>query len=215
LIDDSGLRDGLGDVIGRLAASHGRSIDALLAAFAVNPGAPREMPQTWTIDALSLGALLRVADAANVDARAPTFDQALHQPRGSSAEHWTFQRHLARAYVHNESLVITSSRPFESSESAAWWLAYDMLRMVDDECTTVDRMLRDHERQPLAASGVAGAGSPSQLAKHVRVDGWSPIDASVYVGDVASLVASLGGENCKRRCSRSAAPGAATYSRSS
>lgn len=196
LIDDSELRDALGAVIGRLAASHGRSTDALLEAFPVDLGAPADLPSDWRIDALSLGALLRVADAANVDgSRAPAFDDALHQARGVSREHWDFQSRLARPYVNDGSLTFTSTQPFKQTQSAAWWLAYETLRMVDDECASVDRLLRDHGRQPLAAAGVRGAATPRQLAKLVQVDGWIPIDASIYVGDVAALVGSLGGAN--------------------
>jgi hypothetical protein len=194
LVEDGELRNGLGAPIGEVAASHGRSTDALLEDFRTELGAPAGFPSEWRIDALVLGALLRVADAANVDSgRAPAFDEALQQPSEGSAPHWGFQGLLATAYVKDGSLTFTSS-PFERSQAPAWWLAYETLRMVNAECVAVDQLLRDQGRAPLAASGVSGIGSPRQLANFVRVKGWHPVDATVHVGDVAALVESLGGE---------------------
>lgn len=196
LIEDSELRNTLGNTIGRVAASHGRSLEALAREFLEDVGVPASFPPEWQIDALRLGALLRVADAANVDGtRAPSFDRAIQRPATESTPHWDFQAQIARPYVSDGSLVYTSTQPFGKEKADAWWLAFEMLQMVHRECSSVDRLLHDRGKTSFAASSVRGASSAQELSRLVRVDGWTPVDASVYVGDVASLVASLGGEH--------------------
>ena len=74
LIDDQDLRDSYGDIIGKIAASHGSTIEDMLNLLGTNLcGAPGFLPSSWTIDPIKLGSIVRVVDAINVDdTRAPS-----------------------------------------------------------------------------------------------------------------------------------------------
>jgi len=79
---DGDLRENLGQVIGRIAASH--HWDRIQLDEKLRPlvqGAPSFMPQQWSIDVLKIAYLLRCADAIQIDQRrAPGVAFALHSP---------------------------------------------------------------------------------------------------------------------------------------
>lgn len=82
LLENEELRNYYGPLMGEIAASHGE------ATHEIEQFANRKitthaclLPADWPVDALNLAALLRVADAAHLDAtRAPGFLYALTQP---------------------------------------------------------------------------------------------------------------------------------------
>lgn len=195
LVDDPELRNGLGPLIGRIAASHWWNASRLRGEFGERVGAPAAFPREWSIDPLRLAALVRVADAAQLDARrAPGFLLAIRNPAPDSRPHWVFQQHLHRPRLEGDNLVFTSARPFPVGEADAWWLCLDHLRQLDRELHDVDRLLDESGRPRLAARTVRGVTDPDRLAALVRTDGWLPVDARVRVGDAVSLVRRLGGE---------------------
>jgi len=195
LLDDAELRDSLGPIIGRIAHSHWWPISELRDAFKRPLGAPVGFPKGWQVDTLKLACILRVADAAHVDARrAPSILKALRNPPTHSVDHWTFQEHIHSPSLQQDYLAYTSGRPFPASEASSWWLCFDTLRMIDRELRGVDALMVDLKRKRLAARGVAGAEDASRLAEFIPTEGWSPIDAQVKVGNVASLVSKLAGE---------------------
>jgi hypothetical protein len=194
LLEDPELRDGLGSIIGRIAHSHWRPVTELRDAFKRPLGAPVGF-KSGQIDALKLACILRVADAAHVDARrAPSILKAFRNPQAPSLDHWTFQEHIHMPNLQQEYLVYTSGRPFPASEALSWWLCFDTLRMVDRELRGVDALLVDLKRKRLAARGVAGVEDPSRLAEFIPTAGWSPVDTQVKVSNVAGLVSKLAGE---------------------
>ncbi|WP_428981592.1 HD domain-containing protein [Nonomuraea composti] len=69
------MRSTFGQLIGKIAASHWWDIERVASEFyTVEIGAPVNCPDEWTVDALKLACLLRLADAAHLDARrAPGF----------------------------------------------------------------------------------------------------------------------------------------------
>src|SRR6185312_14250690 len=72
LIADDGLRAAFGDLAGKIAASHWRSPSDLPALLPKTVGAPTGFPAEWRMRPLLLACLLRLADAAHLDAgRAP------------------------------------------------------------------------------------------------------------------------------------------------
>jgi hypothetical protein len=74
LIEDVFLRETYGRLIGRIAHSHWWGVERLKPEFDVPFGAPATCPAAWTVDPLKIACLLRVADAAHLDARrAPRF----------------------------------------------------------------------------------------------------------------------------------------------
>jgi hypothetical protein len=195
LLDDAELRNSLGPTIGRIAHSHWWPINELRDALKRPLGAPASFPKGWHVDTLRLACILRVADAAHVDARrAPSILKAFRNPPAQSADHWTFHEHIHMPILQQDYLVYTSGRPFPASEASSWWLCFDTLRMIDRELRGVDALLVDLKGKRLAARGVAGVEDPSRLAEFIPTADWSPVDARVQVSNVAGLVSKLAGE---------------------
>ncbi len=67
LLEDSDLRNSYGDIIGKIAASHGTTIDRMMHLLGTDLiGAPDYLSH-WTIDPIKLGCLMRAVDAIDVD----------------------------------------------------------------------------------------------------------------------------------------------------
>ncbi|MFI1331535.1 ATP-binding protein [Streptomyces sp. NPDC020845] len=195
LIQDLQLREAYGPLIGDLAASHWWPVHMLADRFRQAKGSLTWQPAEWIIEPLKLASILRLADATQIDSRrAPTFLFALRKPQGIAREHWRFQEHVSRPHLNGDRITYTSLRPFAPDDAAAWWLALDYLRSIDEELKKVDALLHDLGRSRLAARAVAGVDSPERFADLFPVSDWRPIDAVVKVTDVPALVGSLGGE---------------------
>lgn len=196
LIDDAELRTTYGPIIGRIAHSHWWSIEEVVQRLPIQLGAPGWLHNSWTVDPVKVACLLRVADASHLDERrAPSFLQALRKPSGLSADHWTFQEKLYQPRLESDRLVYTSKDAFPRSQAAAWWTCGETLQMVDRELRQVDSLLADTRRPRFAARGVSHIEDPARMSKVIGTAGWEPVDAQIRVGNVARLVASLGGQN--------------------
>lgn len=195
LIEDTEIRQSFGRIIGLVAHSHWWPIHRLESEFVRPLGSPYWCPREWQVDSLKVACLLRVADAAHLDARrAPTLLRALRKPSSSSDEHWKFQERLQKPYLADDALAFSSGLAFRLSDAPAWWLCLESLSTVDKELRNVDRLLADKHLPRLAAKRVAGIESPERLLHYVPTDGWSPVDAFVHVSDVPRLVRTLGGK---------------------
>jgi hypothetical protein len=193
LIEDQQIRNFYGPKIGKIAYSHWWSIEKVEEELAGTLGALAGITDC-TADLLKIACLLRVADAMHLDQRrAPAFEFALAKPTGISADHWRFQERMAKPFVRDDTLVYTAQPAFTVDVAEAWWTAFDSLQMVDRELRNVDRVLRDRQNKPLIVRRVDGAQSPSDLARTVETDGWTPVDSTVRVSDVPKIVATLGG----------------------
>lgn len=193
------LRQAYGDAIGQLAESHWWSHHELerLNHTRVNPPACLH-PAPWVVDILKLAALLRTADAAHIDAqRAPRFLIALVQPGGSSLDHWQFQSKIHKVKCDPDQSrhdLCVSGASFSPDEQDAWWMAYDASRLIDRELRAVDRLLQDLKREQFAARSVAFSYSPDAFSRNVPADGWQPVDTSIKITDIKSMVERFGGE---------------------
>jgi hypothetical protein len=195
LLEDEHLRFHLGPLIGKIAHSHWWDATRLSAEFSIVKAAPSGFPKSWTLDALKVAALLRVADAAHLDdRRAPRLLRAARQISGAARSHWIFQGHLGQVHLDGDRLAFTATRPFALNESEAWWLAFDTIQMVDRELHGIDAVLSEAIRPRFAARSVRGSESPERFSNLVPVSGWQPVTARVQVGDVAGLVERLGGK---------------------
>jgi hypothetical protein len=193
LIEDPDLRTTFGRHIGLIAASHWWPTDQL-TNLPAESGAPSGFLTSWTVDSLKLACLLRVADAAHLDARrAPSFLWALRQPTGHAEAHWRFQEKLYQPRRDGDRLVYTAKNAFGIDEADAWWIGYDLLRTLDRELRAVDNLLADMSAHRLEVHGVALVDEPGRLVKLIPTEGWMPVDARIKVSAVASLVSSLGG----------------------
>lgn len=198
LFPDSELRSAYGDLIGEIAESHWFHPHQL-ENFGNSPKtAPVCLsPANWTVDPLKIAILLRTADACHLDAkRAPRFLMLLNQPSGISAVHWQFQSKInqLKCDLEREELLITGS-PFGADEQTAWWQTYDAACLADRELSAADSLLRDfHMQRRLAAREVAGVRSPERFAKQVPSKGWYPVDTSLRISNIQSVVERFGGE---------------------
>jgi hypothetical protein len=194
LIEDTDLRETYGPLIGQIAFSHWWPIELLNSKLQPQVGAFPHFPHGWTIDPIKLACLLRTADACHLDSRrAPGFLRALRKPTGFSDVHWRFQEYIQQPIAHGQQLKFTSSKPMPAVDREAWWLAFDALSIADRELRDADALLRDSNRDPFSITGVAGANDPARLRRYIPTDGWEPVDTSLRVSNVASLVAKLGG----------------------
>ena len=156
----------------------------------------------WVVDSLKVACLLRVADAGHMDgARAPSFLLRVLQMNSLSRTHWKAQNKLGRLTVRPgdpAQLVIASTRPFPRGDSAAWWVAFDLIEAFDRELrrsnAVLDASSAGPRRAAFARKSVTGAGQVGKLVHYVETDGWEPTDFTVHVSDVANLVTTLGGE---------------------
>lgn len=199
LIEDPEIRNAYGSLIGKIAHSHWWPVKKLDEEFTQRiVGAPSFLPKEWSVDALKIACILRVADASHLDSsRAPGFLKALRKPSKDSKEHWNFQEELYKPRVETDRFLYTSGNPFSIDKFNSWWLCYDTLREVDRELREVDSLLADKvddHRPRFRVRSVAYIEDPSRLAKQIPTKGWIPVDANIKVSDVSSLVYSLGGE---------------------
>ncbi len=74
-----------------------------------------------------------MSDAAHIDARrAPRMLYAIKSPQGASDEHWRFQTKIGQLGLRDHKLLYSSST-FDQSEAGAWWLAFDVANMINNE----------------------------------------------------------------------------------
>ncbi len=193
LVEPAEIRQAYGPVIGRIARSHLWIATELPEHFHETVAPLAGMPSGWTVDALKIACLLRVADVSRIDfSRVPHFWRAARRPEGAEREHWVLQEKLREPYVANSRLIFLADSPFTVEEAPAFWLGMDTLAAVDRELRLVDTLLAETGRPRLAARGVAGVEDPSRLADFLPVEGWTPVDTRVHVTDIPSLVARLG-----------------------
>jgi hypothetical protein len=196
LLQDAGLKDAFAASIGRIAHSHHWNVGDLLDHLETKSGSAPGFPPEWTLNEVKVACLLRCADAAHIDSRrAPTLLYAISKPGGISGHHWQFQNKLNQVTRAGDKLVFSSGQTFRVEESASWWLAYDTLKMIDAELKGSNAILLDSSNSEFAAKSVAGIESPKLIARHLRLEGWSPVDAEVRVSDPVHLARTLGGRN--------------------
>ena len=196
LLDDSELRSAFGESIGRIAHSHHLDLDRVAVELVRNKCGSPVLPPLWTINEQKLACLLRCADAAQVDrTRAPSLTFAASRPSGESELHWTAQNKMNRPVLKGAAIQFSSGTKFSTMQAGAWWTAYDLACVLDQELKKSNELLNEIGVEPFAAQKVTGAGSPKTFARFVETDGWRPLDASVRVSDPLRLASTLGGRH--------------------
>lgn len=191
------LREAYGHLIGEIAESHWWHPHELEPLAHRKPTAPVCLaPANWIVDMLKVAILLRTADAAHIDAqRAPRFLMVINQPQDFSKDHWQFQARLNQPKCDPARCeLIFSGNPFPKEELSAWWLAFDAACLANKELAAADRLLSDNHCERLAAHCVAGVHSPEIFAKYVETDGWHPVNTSIKITDIKSIVERFGGK---------------------
>jgi hypothetical protein len=202
LIENSTLRKHLGKLIGQIAASHHWSIEEIENKLPQQVNVLAGFPREWRIDPIKIACMVRCADAAHIDSeRAPDFLHALIKRRGISFAHWQAQNKLASVDIDQSdssrsTLLFTSTQRFLEHESEAWWVAYDTVCMIEKEIRSSNALLESKQikTQQFQAKRVKGIESPELMGNYIQTEGWNPCMAEVHVGNIESLVNSLGGE---------------------
>lgn len=178
-----------------VAASHHWPLDKVDMDFAEPRTAPARFPW-WPIDMVKLACILRTADACAIDERrARVMPFLLADPKGVSRDHWLFQMNINPGKCHGDSIVFHSKRPFAREQMSSWWVAFDAIKIADQELRTSDRLLRSRSQMaahssllPFRVVRVDGANEPNRLKNLIHVSGWTPIDTSVRIDNPLALV---------------------------
>jgi len=195
LIENQSLRASLGDIIGKIASSHGISIEKLDSLFSKGIIKINGFPSKWEVNPIKLACILRIADAIHITSdRTPFVIWATCCFNEESRRHWTFQSKMNKPIIDGGRLIFNSSSAFKKSERESWWLCYDTLKMINQELLDVDALLARHNIPSLGTWCVKNIDSPRSMAKLIDVDGWTPVDSQMKVSNVSGLIRSLGGE---------------------
>lgn len=195
-IEDQSLRSSFGNIIGKIAASHGKSVEKIEDDFAnqILP-CPINFPKDWEINVLKLASILRIADAIHITSdRVPFSLWITHRFSDvESKKHWQFHKKLSGISVDKGRLVYQSSSPFTKNERESWWLCYDTLKMINQELLDVDALFSRHNIPSLGAYCVKNIDSPKSISRQIEVEGWTPVESQMKVTNVSGLINSLGG----------------------
>ncbi|WP_281544671.1 ATP-binding protein [Grimontia sp. SpTr1] len=198
LIEDTQYREHFAHSIGLIAHSHNWGINELKTRLSETKGAFTDFPTEWTVNELKLGLILRCIDAMHIDdRRAPSFTSSIRHINSESLVHWSFQNKLAKPTIspENPKLIYSSKSPFNVDQAPAWSLCFDIIQMIDKELISCSDFMEERGIPHFKVSGVVGAQSPESLAKHIQVNGWTPLPLNMQVSDVPSLAKTLGGKD--------------------
>jgi hypothetical protein len=197
LLEDDQLRLNYGSLIGQIASSHNWPIEDVPSKLQKRVGAIGGLPADWSIDPVKVAGLLRCADAAQIDQRrAPDFLYALLNLSGLSDIHWRAQNKLAqpvRDPDDQRALLFSSTGPYSEADADAWWVAWDLITVANNELQATASLMRDTNRPLFQINRVRDADSPSRLANHVTTFGWMPVRADLKVSDPEHVAKILGG----------------------
>lgn len=197
IIENENLRNRLGALVCKIAASHHWCIDNV-EALGIQQAAPAGYPREWHINPMKLACILRCADAGHIDAmRAPDYLLKLLTVNGVSRSHWIAQNRLSQIdkdITDNQRVIINSNIDFKEEDFAAWNVACDAVQILDHEIKASNETLKKNRIPEFQAKGVSGAESRQNLSRYIKTDGWMPCDANIHISNVEGLIKNLGGE---------------------
>ena len=196
LLDDLELRQSFGESIGRVAHSHHWTVDKVATDLRDHVGVGTNIPSEWAVSERKVACILRCADAAHIDRRrAPTILFAATKPVNISRIHWASQNKINKPSVDGSTLIYSAGSSFAVDEADAWWLVYDLVKIVDKEIRGSNALLEELGFKRLRITRVLGAENPRALSAQIRTNSWQPIDAEIRVSDPVHLARTLGGRN--------------------
>jgi hypothetical protein len=83
--------------------------------------------------------------------------------------------------------------PFGVDSINAWWTAYDLAKIAASELNEAEKYFRSSPVRP-KVNQVMGGSSPREFARHVRVEGWEPVDTRPKISAVIDVISRLGGD---------------------
>ena len=200
IVKKASYRQSLGESIGKIAASHHWSIDEIESKLdiQITPSVEVSGPGDWDINEQKLACILRCADAGHIDdGRAPYYIFRSLNLNGVSLEHWKSQSRLGvvRPYIKDATkLLITSTSSFKKEDFAAWNVAYEAVKLFDEEIKKSNNLLKSiDEKLVFPRTGVMGANSKEELAEYIKTEGWLPCSFGVHTSNIKNLIENLGG----------------------
>ena len=197
IIEDESLRNHLGGIICKIAASHHWNIDEV-EKLGVQLPALAGYPMDWRINPMKLACIIRCADAGHIDeGRAPDYLLKLLTVNGVSRNHWVAQNRLSqidRDVRDDNKVVICSNIDFKEADFAAWNVACDAVQVLDNEIKASNALLKKNDVPEFYTKGVSGANSRQSLSEYIKTDGWMPCDANIHISNIEGLIKNLGGE---------------------
>ncbi|CAN7462127.1 HD domain-containing protein [Rhizobium sp. LjRoot254] len=199
LLENDELRNHYGSVIGKIAASHHWSHSKIEADF-LNPlGERAAFRGLGEVRPLLVACLLRTADACQIDQRrAHDAAKKLHKPEGISLLHWQAQNQLAipteNRRMFPNGVLFTSTKEFDIPNIPSWWTAYELISTADRELRLCKELLLDSGLPTFDKTFVVGANSPAELSRHVRAEGWKPLEDRIRISQPEHIIDTLAGE---------------------
>lgn len=197
IIEDESLRNHLGEIICKIAASHHwdiEKVEKLGIQWPALPGYPVE----WRLNPLKLACILRCADAGHIDScRAPDYLLKLLDINGISRDHWISQNRLSQIDIDvkdKDKIIIKSNIKFGEKDFSAWNVAYDAVCVLNHELKISNEILKKNHVEEFQAKTVRGADSREALCKYIEPDGWMPCDVNLHISNIEGLIKNLGGE---------------------
>lgn len=184
------------DLICRIAASRFWDIDDVEKKLSGQDNPMPKMPIEWTINTLKLACILRCAIAGHFDdGYVPENLYQSLDTNGVNREYW--EKNICLSQVCKDSKDKTklcfSSEPFKRIDFAAWNVAYDAVRLFDEEIKKSNHLLIANDIKEFPCNGVSGTSSKEDFSKYVKTLGWQPYDFGVHTSNVKSLIENLGG----------------------
>lgn len=197
IVNDEKYRKHYGELIGMIAASHCWSIDEVELKLNKQIGLMSGMPKKWNSNAAKLACILRCADIGHIDdGRAPDDNNGSVRLDGNSESHWVFQNHLCQVCEDEKDstkLCVLSSNPFKKEDFVAWHMAYDAVKLFDEELKKSNHLLKGIRCEAFPYDGISGADSKEELAKYIETKDWEPCNIGVHVSNIETLIKNLGG----------------------
>ena len=91
-------------------------------------------------------------------------------------------------FVPSDSSVSKSNKSFEEKDFEAWYVAYDMVKLLNNEMSKSNDLLRKCGTSQFQAKSVRGVESQEELSLYIKTKGWKPCDAEIHIGDVEHLI---------------------------
>ena len=194
LIEDTGMREKWGQLVGEIAASHHWTLQQL----EVRLGRREVVPTAdgGSADLAYVACLLRISDYAHINReRALQLELRLRSEiSDDSSLHWDAQANITGPKRDASQIVYGCTAAVTSID--AWWLFYDMVSGLDAEIRSVRDYLDGRRVSALrfTLQGVRGAESPESFASFVLLKSEvAPIDIRVQPNSMEKVIDLLGG----------------------
>jgi Molecular chaperone, HSP90 family len=183
------------DLIFKISACQFWSISDIERVFRNQDNPMGGIPNEWIINKLKLACIFRCVLAGSIDnGRVPANIYGLLKENDVSHYYWKNHICLSQIceYSQDKMKLCVTSKPFKKKDFAAWNVAYEAVKLFDEELKKSNELLKS-EGLSFSHMGVIGAESKEALSKYIKPDGWQPCSFGVHTSNVKALIENLGG----------------------